>query len=149
MKAGEIHPPEYNPAKDAEADQSGAGSGDTAVDADRLRELNAHLLKWPPGLKVNPRLAKTLARRAEAMGETGGIDWGHAEALAFASLLTDGKSIRLTGQDSERATFSHRQAVLHDSETGETYSPLQHLAEADGNGRIEIYNSPLSEMGVL
>ena len=149
MKAGELHPPEYNPAKEAEADQSGASSGDTAVDADRLRDLNEKLLKWPANLKVNPRLAKTLMRRAEAMGDAGGIDWGHAEALAFASLLTDGTSVRLTGQDSERATFSHRQAVLHDSESGETYFPLQHIAAGDGSGRIEIYNSPLSEMGVL
>src|SRR3954467_3265700 len=149
MKAGEIHPPEYNPAKNAEADQSGAGSGDTAVDANRLRELNERLLKWPANLKVNPRLAKTLARRAEAMGDAGGIDWGHAEALAFASLLTEGKSIRLSGQDSERATFSHRQAVLHDSESGEVYVPLEHVAEGEGSGRIEIYNSPLSETAVL
>ena len=149
MKAGELHPPEHNPAKEPEADQSGAGSGDTAVDADRLRDLNEKLLKWPADLKVNPRLAKTLMRRAEAMGDAGGIDWGHAEALAFASLLTDGTSVRLTGQDSERATFSHRQAVLHDSESGETYFPLQQIAEGEGSGRIEIYNSPLSEMGVL
>jgi 2-oxoglutarate dehydrogenase complex dehydrogenase (E1) component-like enzyme len=149
MKAGEIHPPEYNPAKEAEADQSGAGSGDTAVDADRLRELNEKLLKWPSTLKVNPRLAKTLARRAEAMGDAGGIDWGHAEALAFGSLLIEGTSIRLTGQDSERATFSHRQAVLHDSESGEIYVPLQHLSESESHGRLEIYNSPLSETAVL
>ena len=149
MKAGEIHPPEYNPAKEAEADQSGAGSGNTAVEADRLRELNDQLLKWPASLKVNPRLAKTLARRAEAMGDAGGIDWGHAEVLAFASLLTDGTSVRLTGQDSERATFSHRQAVLHDSESGEAYVPLEHLADGKSNGRIEIYNSPLSETAVL
>ena len=149
MKAGEIHTPEYNPAKEAEADQSGAGSGETAVDADRLRELNDRLLKWPSTLKVNPRLAKTLARRAEAMGDAGGIDWGHAEALAFATLLTEGKSVRLTGQDSERATFSHRQAVLHDSESGEIYVPLEHVSDGELNGRIEIYNSPLSEMAVL
>ena len=149
MKAGEIHGPEYNPAKDAEADQSGAGSGDTAVDADRLRDLNERLLKWPSSLKVNPRLAKTLARRAEAMGDAGGIDWGHAEALAFGSLLTDGTSVRLSGQDSERATFSHRQAVLHDAESGETYVPLQNVTDAQSRARIEIYNSPLSETAVL
>jgi 2-oxoglutarate dehydrogenase E1 component len=149
MKAGEIHPPEYNPAKEAEADQSGAGSGDTAVNADRLRELNDRLLKWPSTLKVNPRLAKTLARRAEAMGDAGGIDWGHAEALAFASLLTEGTSVRLTGQDTERATFSHRQAVLHDSESGDIYIPLQHIGDGSSNGRLEVYNSPLSEMAVL
>src|SRR3954464_10044804 len=149
MKAGEIHPPEYNPAKNAAADQTGAGSGNTAVDANRLCELNERLLKWPANLKVNPRLAKTLARRAEAMGDAGGIDWGHAEALAFASLLTEGKSIRLSGQDSERATFSHRQAVLHDSESGEVYVPLEHVADGESSGRIEIYNSPLSETAVL
>src|SRR5438105_2489803 len=137
-----------DPAKEAEADQSGAGSGDTAVDADRLRDLNDHLLKWPANFKVNPRLAKTLARRAEAMGDAGGIDWGHAEALAFASLLMDGTSVRLSGQDSERATFSHRQAVLHDSESGAVYVPLQHLANGS-RARIEIYNSPLSETAVL
>ena len=149
MKAGEIHAPEYNPAKNAEADQSGAGSGDTAVDTDRLRALNERLLRWPPTLKVNPRLAKTLARRADAMGDAGGIDWGHAEALAFASLLTDGMSVRLSGQDSERATFSHRQAVLHDAESGENYVPLAHVADGESRGRIEIYNSPLSETAVL
>ena len=59
------------------------------------------------------------------MGDAGGIDWGHAEALAFASLLTDGTSVRITGQDVERGTFSHRQAVLHDSESGEVYIPLE------------------------
>jgi 2-oxoglutarate dehydrogenase E1 component len=149
MKAGEVHGPEYNPAKEAEADQSGAASGDTAVSADVLRELNDRLLKWPSTLKANPRLAKTLARRADALGDAGGIDWGHAEALAFASLLTEGKSVRLTGQDSERATFSHRQAILHDSESGEIYVPLQHVADVEGHGRIEIYNSPLSETAVL
>src|ERR1700694_5922363 len=149
MKAGEIHSPEYNPAKEAEADQSGAGSGETAVSADLLRELHDRLLKLPPAIKVNPRLAKTLARRGEAMGDAGGIDWGHAEALAFASLLTEGKSVRLTGQDSERATFSHRQAVLHDSESGEIYVPLEHIAGGESAGTMEIYNSPLSEMAVL
>jgi 2-oxoglutarate dehydrogenase E1 component len=151
MKAGEIHPVEYSPAKEAQADQSGAGSGDTAVSADVLRDLNERLLKWPATLKVNPRLAKTLARRAEAMGDAGGIDWGHAEALAFASLLTEGTSVRLTGQDSERATFSHRQAVLHDAESGEIYVPLQHITDGSGNrpAMIEIYNSPLSETAVL
>jgi 2-oxoglutarate dehydrogenase E1 component len=149
MKSGELHTPEYNPAKDAEADQSGAGGSETGVLADRLRELNDRLLKWPATLKVNPRLAKTLARRAEAIGDAGGIDWGHAEALAFAALLTDGKSVRLTGQDAERATFSHRQAVLHDAESGETYTPLAHVTDGEGHGTFEIYNSPLSETAVL
>ena len=61
---------------------------------------------------MHPRLAKQLERRREAMGDAGGIDWGHAEALAFASLLVEGVDVRLTGQDAERGTFSHRHAVL-------------------------------------
>jgi 2-oxoglutarate dehydrogenase E1 component len=148
MKSGEIHPPEHRAPKEGEADLS-AASADTGVGADLLRALNERLLKWPSTLKPNPRLAKTLARRADAMGDAGGIDWGHAEALAFASLLTDGTSIRLTGQDAERATFSHRQAVLHDADSGEVYVPLAHVAEGANHGRFEIYNSPLSEMAVL
>ncbi len=148
-KSGEMHPPEHRPTNEAQVDVSGAGGGDTAVNADHLRELNERMLDWPETLNVNPRLAKTLARRAEAMGDDGGIDWGHAEALAFASLLTDGKSVRVTGQDVERGTFSHRQAVLHDAETGEIYVPLQHVADGDSHGVFEIYNSPLSETAVL
>jgi 2-oxoglutarate dehydrogenase E1 component len=148
MKSGEIHPPEHRAPKEGEADLS-AASADTGVDAGLLRALNERLLKWPSTLKPNPRLAKTLARRADAMGDAGGIDWGHAEALAFASLITDGTSIRLTGQDAERATFSHRQAVLHDADSGEVYVPLAHVADGANHGRFEIYNSPLSEMAVL
>jgi 2-oxoglutarate dehydrogenase E1 component len=148
MKNGEIHPPEHRAPKEGQADLSGADE-DTSVNADRLRSLNDQLLKWPDTLKVNPRLAKTLARRADAMGDAGGIDWGHAESLAFASILTEGKSIRISGQDAERATFSHRQAVLHDSESGETYVPLAHVANGEDSGRFEIYNSPLSETAVL
>jgi 2-oxoglutarate dehydrogenase E1 component len=119
----------------------------TAVPAQTLTSLNEQLLQWPQTLKVNSRLARTLARRRDAMGDAGGIDWGHAEALAFSSLLIEGTSIRLTGQDAERGTFSHRQAVLHDSESGETYVPLQHLK--DTKGTFEVYNSPLSETAVL
>ena len=115
--------------------------------ADKLVALNEQLLVWPQTLKPNNRLVKTLTRRRDAVGEAGGIDWGHAEALAFASLLVEGTSIRMSGQDIERGTFSHRQAVLHDAETGETYTPLQHLPEA--RGKFEIYNSPLSETAVL
>ncbi len=122
------------------------GAGD-APRAEQLISLNEQLLAWPATLKPSSKLVKTLRRRREALGEAGGIDWGHAEALAFASLLTEGHSIRMSGQDIERGTFSHRQAVLHDAETFETYIPLQHLPEA--RGYFEIYNSPLSETAVL
>ena len=115
--------------------------------AEQLVALNEQMLMWPSTFKPNTKLAKTLQRRRDAMGKAGGIDWGHAEALAFASLLVEGQSVRMSGQDVERGTFSHRQAVLHDSETGQTYTPLQHLPEA--RGKFEIYNSPLSETAVL
>ncbi len=120
---------------------------ETAVRAEQLVALNEQLLAWPTGFSAHPRLAKQLERRRDAMGEAGGIDWGHAESLAFASLLAEGTSVRLSGQDAERGTFSHRHAVLHDPNTGQTFTPLQHLPNA--SGQFEIYNSPLSETGVL
>jgi 2-oxoglutarate dehydrogenase E1 component len=119
-----------------------AGDVVTAVAADRLRELNEELLRTPEWFTPHPKLMKQLERRREAI-EQGGIDWGQGEALAFASLLVDGIPIRITGQDTERGTFSHRHAVLHDINTGATYTPLQHLEEASAS--FEIHNSPLSE----
>src|SRR5256714_1858636 len=104
----------------------------TAVAADRLRELDRSLVSVPEGFTVHPKLKKQLDRRTEAL-EQGGIDWGQAESLAFASLLVEGIPIRLTGQDTERGTFSHRHDVLHDVETGETYTPLQHLEDAQAS----------------
>jgi 2-oxoglutarate dehydrogenase E1 component len=114
----------------------------TAMPAERLRELNEQLLRIPEGFQGHPKLLKQLERRLETI-DAGGIDWGQAEALAFASLLVEGIPIRLTGQDTERGTFSHRHDVLHDVNTGETYTPLQHLD--DSTASFEIYNSPLSE----
>jgi 2-oxoglutarate dehydrogenase E1 component len=114
----------------------------TAVAADRLRDLNEQLLRVPDGFTPHPKLMRQLERRRDTLDE-GGIDWGQAEALAFATLLVDGIPIRLTGQDTERGTFSHRHAVLHDVESGASYTPLQHLDEA--GAAFEIYNSPLSE----
>ena len=122
-----------------------AATGDevvTAVAAGRLRSLNEQLLRVPDGFTPHPKLMRQLERRREAL-EDGGIDWGQAEALAFASLLVEGIPIRLTGQDTERGTFSHRHDVLHDVNTGGTFTPLQHLDDA--GAAFEIYNSPLSE----
>jgi len=122
-----------------------AATGDevvTAVAAERLRALNEQLLRVPDGFNPHPKLMSQLERRRGAL-EEGGIDWGQAEALAFGSLLIEGIPIRLTGQDTERGTFSHRHDVLHDVSTGATYTPLQHLDDAGAS--FEIYNSPLSE----
>jgi len=118
----------------------------TAVGTDRLRALNDELLAVPEGFTVNPKLAKQLERRRETL-DLGGIDWGQAEELAFASLLVEGIPIRLTGQDTERGTFSHRHLVLHDAENGQAYTPVQNLREATAS--FEVHNSPLSEEACL
>ena len=88
------------------------------VSEQQLMSFNQELLTWPEGFTPNRKLTRLLQRRATTLGPEGGIDWGQAEALAFASILADGTPIRLTGQDSERGTFSHRHAVLHDYNTG-------------------------------
>src|SRR3954454_2134172 len=118
----------------------------TAVADERLRALNDELLAAPEGFTVNPKLGKQLEKRRVALDE-GGIDWGQAEELAFASLLVEGIPVRLTGQDTERGTFSHRHLVLHDAENGQAYAPIQGLAEATAS--FEIHNSPLSEEACL
>ncbi|MEO5881296.1 MAG: hypothetical protein ABIQ06_02695 [Caldimonas sp.] len=112
-----------------------------------VTELNEQLLAVPEGFHIHPKLIKQLERRRPALGAEGGIDWAQAEALAFASLLSEGVPIRLTGQDTERGTFSHRHLVLHDAETGERYAPIRHLPGARAS--MELYNSPLSELACI
>ncbi len=119
----------------------------TAVPSQRLRALNEAMMSMPEGFMVNPRLERQLQRRRTALDEQGAIDWGHAEALAFASLLEEGIPIRLTGQDSERGTFSHRHAVLSDAHNGARHTPLQRLPQA--KAAFAIYNSALSEGAAL
>jgi 2-oxoglutarate dehydrogenase E1 component len=119
----------------------------TPVRAELLLGLNERLLAVPKGFTVHPKLARQLERRRAALGEEAAIDWGHAEALAFASLLTEGVPIRLTGQDTERGTFSHRHLVLHDAKTGATACPMQNLPGALAS--FEVHNSPLSELATL
>ena len=120
---------------------------DTAVRVETLAAINEQLLQYPADFAPHPRLAKQLERRRDALGESGGIDWGHAEALAFGSLIATGISVRITGQDAERGTFSHRHAVLSDVKTGRKFVPLQHLPGASAT--LDIHNSALSEMAVL
>jgi 2-oxoglutarate dehydrogenase E1 component len=120
----------------------------TAVPAATLLELNAALLSWPSSFSVHPKLAKQLERRRESIAAAGGIDWGHAEALAFASLMRDGVSVRVSGQDAARGTFAHRHAVLHDYGGGGDYLPLRHLPGVRA-AAFEIYNSPLTETAVM
>jgi multifunctional 2-oxoglutarate metabolism enzyme len=131
-----------------ELDRSPSPEVQTAVPAARLHDLGEALLRVPEGFTVHPKLVKQLERRREALGEEAHtIDWAHAEALAFASLLTEGTPIRLTGQDTERGTFSQRHMVLHDAQTGQTVCPIQSLPDA--LAPLELHNSPLSELACM
>ena len=119
----------------------------TGVKKEKLSHLLEKQTELPENFHPHPKIAKLIeGRRAMAKGEHP-LDWSAAEALAFASLATEGFRVRLSGQDSGRGTFSHRHAILHDYEDGHTYTPLQHLS-AD-QAPVQIYNSPLSEIGVL
>ncbi len=120
----------------------------TAVPLGRLRQLNAAIAAVPDGFTIHPKLGKQLKRRADALDDDEPrIDWGHAELLAFATLLDEGTPIRLTGQDTARGTFSQRHAALWDATTGERYVPLQHLPGSKAS--FELHNSPLSEYASL
>jgi 2-oxoglutarate dehydrogenase E1 component len=126
---------------------AGVAEPETGVAREQLSTLLHNLAKLPQGFQPHPKIVRVLEGRTEiALGKQP-VDWSAAEALAFGSLALCGHRVRLTGQDSERGTFSHRHAVLHDYETGTRYMPLAHLSERQAP--VEIYNSPLSEIGVL
>ncbi|HET8976576.1 MAG TPA: multifunctional oxoglutarate decarboxylase/oxoglutarate dehydrogenase thiamine pyrophosphate-binding subunit/dihydrolipoyllysine-residue succinyltransferase subunit [Solirubrobacteraceae bacterium] len=119
----------------------------TAVPEERLKVLNEELLSVPDGFTVHPKLVRQLEQRREVLETGEGMVWAHAEALAFASLLTEGIPIRLSGQDTERGTFSQRHLVLHDPKTGQEHCAIQHLPGA--LAPMELHNSPLSEMACV
>ena len=121
----------------------------TGVPLKRLSDLNQALLQFPPDFHPNPKLEKSLQRRRNLLDENGAakIDWATAEEFAFAAILQDGISIRLTGEDSARGTYSQRHAAFYDVETGNAYIPLQNLPQAKAS--FEVVNSPLSEAGAL
>jgi 2-oxoglutarate decarboxylase len=129
-----------------ELDRTRSPSVETAVPEDKLRKLNEELLRVPDSFTIHRKLRKPLSRRRDALNE-GGIEFGHAEALALGALLTEGVHVRMTGQDTERGTFSNRHLVLHDEKTGLRYAPIQNLDEADAP--LELHNSPLSESACL
>jgi 2-oxoglutarate dehydrogenase E1 component len=119
----------------------------TGVERPKLLRWSDALVATPPGFTPSKKLAAQFAKRKSALQLEGEVDWGLAEGLAFAALLSEGTPIRITGQDTERGTFSHRHAVLHDANTNEKYAPLQHLETARAS--FEIHNSPLSEYACL
>ena len=121
--------------------------GVTGVDVSVLREIGAEITKVPEGFHLHRTIRRFLDNRAKAIETGEGIDWATAEALAFGSLLKEGHAVRLSGQDSERGTFSQRHSVLFDQETEERYTPLNHLGPEQA--RYEVLNSILSELAVL
>jgi 2-oxoglutarate dehydrogenase E1 component len=146
MESGHYEDPTSTQAGTGELDRTKSPEVETAVSEDRLRSLNEELLRVPESFTIHRKLRKPLMRRLEVLDQ-GPIEYGHAEALAFASLLTEGTHIRLTGQDTERGTFSHRHLSLYDEKTGLKYVPIQNLSGA--LAPFELYNSPLSEAGCL
>jgi len=120
---------------------------DTRVAAQALKTWSDELIRVEPGFTINPKLQRQFERRKAAFEQEGEIDWGLAEAFAFASLLAEGTPVRLTGQDSERGTFSHRHLVLHDPKTERKYAPIRALSTSKAS--FEVYNSPLSEYACL
>lgn len=119
----------------------------TGVSLDTLKKVGEGFCHYPEHMKLHRILERNMKEKL-AMIETGeGVDWATGEALAFGTLLLEGNHIRLSGQDVERGTFSHRHAVIHDQETNETYTPLNHIAS--NQAKFVISNSPLHEYGVL
>jgi 2-oxoglutarate dehydrogenase E1 component len=126
-----------------------AAKAHTAVPLDRLRELNTSVLTLPSDFTMHRKLERAREKRGRVLDapDEASIDWATAEELAMASILADGVSIRLTGEDVERGTFSHRHAVFHDANTGALHVPLQRLPQA--RAAFEIHNSPLTENAVV
>jgi 2-oxoglutarate dehydrogenase E1 component len=133
-----------------EAPPPGAASrAETGVPLEQLRSLNTSLLTLPSDFSMHRKLERVREKRHAALNDPAErtVDWSLAEELALASILADGVSIRLTGEDVERGTFSHRHAVFHDVNTGRVHVPLQALPQA--NAAFEIHNSPLTENAVI
>ncbi len=118
----------------------------TAIDKKLLKSLIEKVTKVPADFNVNPKIAKQLEARKAVVDAEKDIDWGTGEALAFASLLSEGYPVRITGQDSGRGTFSHRHSILHDAKTAARYSVFSPLSE---KAKYEVHDSVLSEYGVL
>ncbi len=134
------------PTGELQLDRTQSEEPDTRYPLEQLLSVNRQLFGAPPDFNVHPKLAPQRAKRAE-VGPDDLVDWGQAEALAFGTLLTQGRPLRLTGQDSARGTFSQRHLVLVDVQTGERHAPVQHIEGAEAS--FEIHNSPLSEAAAV
>ena len=123
---------------------------DTCISSEVIQQITQQISVVPEGFNLNPKMVSQLARRARMGAGTLPLDWAFAEAIAFGSLALQGTHVRLSGQDSGRGTFSQRHAVLYDTRTGKAWAPLSELrAEDNPHGRFEVFDSSLSEAGVL
>ncbi|MDB4972760.1 MAG: 2-oxoglutarate dehydrogenase component [Myxococcaceae bacterium] len=150
-RRGSYVPPEYSMAGVWRGYKGGPDiecpEADTAVPIDRLKTLATKITSYPEDFEANPKVKRFLKDRYERATGEKVLDWGTAETLAYGSLLEEGTRVRLSGQDSRRGTFSHRHAVLFDARTGRRYMPLMHVTPE--LSKIEVWDSPLSEAGVL
>ena len=139
---------ELDDVGDCVSDDSGpATDGTTAVQHEALLEVANALTTVPDGFNINAKIGRQLPKRLATVQDKSTVDWAMGEALAYGTILTEGIPIRLSGQDSERGTFSQRHAVWRDTETEERYVPLNHIRQ--NQARFCVYNSPLSEASVL
>ncbi|MDL9937057.1 multifunctional oxoglutarate decarboxylase/oxoglutarate dehydrogenase thiamine pyrophosphate-binding subunit/dihydrolipoyllysine-residue succinyltransferase subunit [Gordonia sp. ABSL1-1] len=149
VKELEKYRPEPSPS--VESDQALPTKLVTAVDKLTLQTIGDAFVNVPDGFTPHPRVKPVLDRR-QSMSRDGGIDWAFAELLAFGSLVLEGRTVRLSGQDSRRGTFTQRHSVLIDRDSGTEYTPLNHLKPIDGEhggGQFMVYDSPLSEFAVV
>lgn len=133
--------------KTAEDEDDPRRRGNTGVDLDVLRDIGRKITTAPEGFHLHRTIQRFLDARAKSIADGSGIDWSTGEALAFCSLLLEGHPVRLSGQDSERGTFTQRHSVLTDQENEERHTPFNYLK--DGQARYEVINSMLSEEAVL
>jgi 2-oxoglutarate decarboxylase len=128
----------------------GSSIVETSVDAEAVKNIAHKIAVVPDGFNVNPKMVGQLARRAKMGDGAVPLDWAFAEAMAFGSLVVDGTRVRLSGQDSGRGTFSQRHAVMYDTQTGKSWTPLAELrSETNPDARFQVFDSSLSEEGVL
>jgi 2-oxoglutarate dehydrogenase E1 component len=133
----------------AVAEEDGSEVFETPVSAQVIRDIAHRIAVVPEGFHINPKMVSQLARRAK-MGEgQAPIDWGFAELMAFGSLGLEGTRVRLSGQDSGRGTFSHRHSIMYDTRTGQPWAPLSEMTARDGRALVEVFDSSLSEQGVM
>ncbi|MFV9635403.1 multifunctional oxoglutarate decarboxylase/oxoglutarate dehydrogenase thiamine pyrophosphate-binding subunit/dihydrolipoyllysine-residue succinyltransferase subunit [Mycobacterium neumannii] len=148
----ELEKHEIEPSASVEADQMVPAGTNTAVDKSLLARIGDAHLSVPEGFSVHPRVKPVLEKRRE-MAYEGKVDWAFAELLALGALIAEGKTVRLSGQDTRRGTFTQRHSVIIDRKTGQEFTPLDLLTvDKDGNptgGRFMVYDSPLSEFAAV